>query len=583
MDDPGRTIATTSRNSGMATHRKSVSISIITSQNISAFNDKQTSDHHATEVTEQPTNHPAKKDVRFWGIMVAICIASLLGGLETTVVTTSLPTIVNELKIGSGYVWITNVLFLTSTAMQPLFGQLANIFGRRWLALSIVGVHTLGSGICGGANNGTTLIVGRSIQGIGTGGLNMILDIILSDLVPLRERGTYIAITLVAVTIGTSMGPFIGGAIVDSTTWRWVFYINLPVGGLSFVLLFIFLRVEYQRDASMRKRLQRIDYIGNAILMASTTALLYALTYGGSRYSWSSTKVILPLVFGLCGLVGFAAFECSGLAQEPVIPRRLFGNRTAVVVLVNTFIGAALLYWAVFCLPIYFQGVLVSSPTRAGVQMLPVVVVTVLGAVVSVIVLARYGRYKMLHISGFGIGTIGLGLFSTFDQSSSMSQWIIYQILTAVGTGMLVNTHLPAYQAAQLESDQATATATWAFIRSFGCIWGVTIPAAIFNNQLEKTSSRILDSKIRSDLAAGQAYGRATKAYINQFQGSTRQQIIGSFANALRFVWLISLAFSGLAFLLALIERDIPLRTELESEFGLEQTKADGRAQDRDT
>ena len=129
--------------------------------------------------------------------------------------------------------------------MQPLFGQLANIFGRRWLALFIVSIYTLGSGICGGANSGAVLIAGRSIQGIGTGGLNMILDVNLSDLVPLRERGTYIAITLVVLTMGTSLGPFIGGAIVDNTTWRWVFYINLPFGALSFILLFVFLRVKY--------------------------------------------------------------------------------------------------------------------------------------------------------------------------------------------------------------------------------------------------------------------------------------------------------------------------------------------------
>jgi MFS family permease len=463
--------------------------------------------------------------------------------------------------------------------VQPLFGQLANIFGRRWLALTIVGIYTLGSGICGGANSGTTLIVGRSIQGIGTGGLNMILDVILSDLVPLRERGTYIAISLMVLTIGTSMGPFVGGAIVDNTTWRWVFYINLPVGGLTFILLFILLQVGCDKEMSLRQKLKRIDFVGNAVLMASTTAVLYALTYGGSRYPWSSTSVLLPLLFGLGGLGVFVLFENQQWAQEPVIPLRLFKNRTAAVVFTNTFLSAMLLYWAIFYLSVYFQAVLVSTPTRSGVQMLPVVLVAVPGAAVAVIVLTKFGRYRLLHAAGFSIVTVGLGLFSTLDQDSDMSKWVIYQIVTAVGTGMVLNTLLPAFQAAQPESDQATATACWAFIRSFGCIWGVTIPATIFNNRLERSSGRISDTTVRDQLIGGQAYGRATHEFISRFQDPTRLQIIEAFVEALKYVWWVSAAFSGVSFLLVWLEKDIPLRTELQTEFGLEELEEEGKGQ----
>ena len=456
--------------------------------------------------------------------------------------------------------------------MQPLFGQLANIFGRRWLALSIVSIYTLGSGICGGANSGAVLIAGRSIQGIGTGGLNMILDVVLSDLVPLRERGTFIAITLVVLTMGTSLGPFIGGAIVDNTTWRWVFYINIPFGALSFILLFVFLRVKYDSGSTWREKLKRIDFAGNAILMASTTALLYALTYGGTRFPWSSTTVILPLVFGFSGMFLFVIFEKWGWAQEPVIPLRLFANRTAAVIFINTFLSAILLYWAIFFLSVYFQAVLVSSPTRAGVQMLPVVLVAVPGAAAAVIVLSKFGRYKALHGVGFAIVNVGLGLFSTLDEGSSMGEWVSYQVLIAIGTGMILNTLLPAFQASQPERDQAAAT----FIRSFGCIWGVTIPAAIFNNRLQTSLDRISDPNIQAELAGGQAYGRATHEYISQFQDPTRLQIIQSFVGALEYTWWISVAFSGVAFLLVLFERDIPLRTELHTEFGLEEVELTG-------
>lgn len=423
------------------------------------------------------------------------------------------------------------------------------------------------------------LIVGRAIQGIGTGGLNMILDVILSNLVPLRKRGTYIAISLVFLTIGTSLGPFIGGAIVESSTWRWVFYINLPVGGLSFILLFLFLQVGYQNNTTLLEKFRRIDLIGNVILMTATTALLYALTYGGSRYPWSSPRIVLSLAFGFGGIILFVLFEYSEWAQEPVIPLHLFSNRTTAVVFINTFISAMLLYWAIFFLSVYFQAILESSPSRAGVQMLPVVLVAVPGAAVAVIILSRFGRYKALHSAGFAFVTIGLGLFSTLDQNSTMGQWVIFQIIAAAGTGMVLNTLLPVFQAGQPESDQAAATASWAFIRSFGCIWGVTIPAAIFNNRLQKLSSRISDPAVRDQLTSGQAYGRATRNYISQYRDPIHSQIIEMFSDALRFVWWISILFSGIAFLLVLLEDDIPLRVELHIEYGLEATIRDREGQ----
>ncbi|KAM5438229.1 hypothetical protein McanMca71_007966 [Microsporum canis] len=524
--------------------------------------------------TSNPT--PTHKGYRFWGIMVALCITGLLGALENTVVTTSLPTIVEELNIGAEYIWITNIFFLTSAAVQPLFGQLANIFGRRWLTLSIVALFTLGSGICGGATSGAMLIAGRAVQGIGSGGVNMIVDVIISDLVPLRERGNYIAIILTVYSIGTSLGPFMGGAIVDHTTWRWVFYINLPVGGVSMVLLFLFLRVKHNKQMTFMQKVKRIDYIGNAILMAASVSILYALTYGGSRYAWSDPRAFVPLLIGLLGLIFFMLVEGSKWIVEPVMPPWLFGHRTGAIVSINTFLNSILLYWTMFFLPVYFQAVLQSSPTRAGVQLLPIVLVAVPGAIVAVIVLTKFGRYKHLHLAGFAIVTIGLGLFSILNSHSSAAEWVIFQMLTAAGSGMILNTLLPAFQAGLPEKDQATATASWAFIRSFGNVWGVAIPAAIFNNRFESVSIRISDPDVRARLLSGEAYQHATAAFISSLVEPVRSETIGVFVEALRLVWYIATVFSGIAFLLALVEKEIPLRTELETEFGLEDKNQKG-------
>ncbi|KAA6407165.1 MAG: Major facilitator superfamily general substrate transporter [Lasallia pustulata] len=512
---------------------------------------------------------PAKRGFQFWAIIATLCVVGILSALENTVVTTSLPFIVQDLHLGENYIWVTNVFFLTSAAVQPLFGQLANIFGRRWLTMAIVALFTLGSGICGGASSGAMLIAGRAVQGMGSGGINMIVDIIVSDLVPLRERGNYMAMVLTVYFVGTSLGPFVGGAIVDSTTWRWVFYINLPVGGVSLAMIFIFLQVKYNKEMTFRQKIKRIDYLGNVILIASTVAILYALTYGGTRYSWSSWHVLVPLVLGLVGLGCFMLFETSPLVIEPVVPPRLFANRTSAIVFVITFLNSALLYWVLFFLPVYFQTVLGSSPARSGVQVLPIIVVAVPAAIVAVLLLTKFGKYKPLHLIGFAVCTIGLGLFTLFDASSSMAEWVIFQMITGGGSGFVLNTLLPACQAGLGERDQAAATAAWSFVRSFGSIWGVAIPAAIFNTKFGQLSYRIGDQSARAMLSKGHAYQYASAAFVNSFQQPIRSQIVGVYIDSLKLVWQISIVFSGVAFLLVFLEKQIVLRTELDTEFGL--------------
>lgn len=437
----------------------------------------------------------------------------------------------------------------------------------------IVLAFTVGSAICGGASSGGVLIAGRAVQGIGSGGLNMIVDVIISDLVPLRKRGNFIAIVLTVYFVGTAIGPFIGGLIVETTTWRWVFLVNLPVGGAALLLLYFFLHVSYNKEMTIIQKIKRIDYIGNATIMASSVAILFALTYSGSRYSWSSWNTLVPLSIGLCGFALFTGFERSKFCVEPVMPPRLFGNRTSAIVYIVTFSNSLILYWVMYFLPVYFQGVLRSSPARTGIQLFPVIFVGVPGAVIAVIVLSKFGRYRILHQVGFSLGTIALGLFTRLDSHSSAAEWIGYQVLAGLGAGMVLNTLLPAFQAALPESDQASATASWAFIRSFGNIWGVSIPAAIFNARTGHLLSRLSDSRVRKLLSGGHAYEYATAAFIDSHPQNVRAEIISVYSDALKMVWQIAIVFSGLASCLVFLEKEIKLRTELDTEFGLEERK----------
>ena len=475
-----------------------------------------------------------------------------------------------------------------SAAFQPLLGQLCNIFGRRWIYLTIVAIFTLGSGICGGATNGGMLIAGRAIQGLGSGGIIMMtsmptmfairlltlikdrnLDIIVSDLVPLRQRGKYIAMILAIFGVGVALGPFIGGAIVNSTTWRWVFYLNLPIGGASLLTMFIFLHVNYNREMSFKQKIKRIDLIGNAILMASAVAILYALTYAGTLYPWSSWHTLVPLLLGLLGFVLFAEYEVGGFAAEPVMPIRLFANWTSIVVILNTFLNSVLYFWYLYFLPVYFQTVALFSAPRTGYSLLPQAIAGIPGAAIAAILLSKYGKFKPIHFAGFAITTLGMGLLSLQHEGTAIAAWAAFQCVTALGIGIIIDTMLPAFQAPVAETDQAAATAAWSFVRAFGSIWGVAIPAAIFNNRVDDLLGTVSDIGARRLLANGGAYQQSSASFVRQYDISVQAEIRALYREALKRVFLIGIAFGGLATLLVLLEREVPLRQELETEYGL--------------
>ncbi|KAF7948276.1 uncharacterized protein EAE97_003687 [Botrytis byssoidea] len=527
--------------------------------------------------TEPPSEYIFNHDYRFWCIMIALCTMQILRSLENTVVVTSLPTIVKHLDLGSSYIWVTNIFFLTGAVTQPLTGQLADLFGRRHIALLFVALYTLGSGICGGANTSAMLIAGRAIQGAGSGGMTAIMGIVISDLVPLRWRSAYQATLAGTYAFGMAIGPVVGGVIVQRTG----FYINPPICGVSFVLLWWFLRVKWDRELDVWVRLRRIDVIGNGLLVVSTVSILIALTWAGSLYAWSSFRFIVPLILGLVGLVGFFWVESSGWIVEPVMPRRLFANRTAIIIYINTFIISILNYWIFFFLPLYFQAVRLSSPTRSGVQILPITLIAIPGAAIGALALSRWGKYKHFHITGFALLAAGIDSLSTLTKSSSTAQWICLQILPSVGAGMVLDTLLPAVQAGVAEVDSAAVTASWSFVRSFGNIWGVPIPGAVLNIYSTRYAYEVItDPTAKLALQNGNSYSSATREFIESSTEPTRSQIIGVFAKALSRVFLIGMVFPILAFILSFCEREVKLRKVLETEFGLEERtegKRDGR------
>ncbi|KAI4863261.1 MFS general substrate transporter [Hypoxylon rubiginosum] len=541
--------------------------------------------------SQEPAEAPGfRRGFRFWAVIVGLAIAQFQASLEHSVVVTSGPTIVDDLQMGEEYIWITNAFFVCSAALQPLLGQFCNVFGRRWLMLLVTALFMLGSGICGGATSGAMLIAGRAVQGAGSGGIIMIVEIVLGDMVPLRQRGNYLAVILAVYTVGMTLGPFIGGAIVETTTWRWVFYINLPIGGVALVVLYLFLHVNYNKSETVMQKLRRIDWVGNGVLMAGTIAMLYALAYAGGKYAWTAWQVLFPLILGFVLIVICAIWETYGPAAEPVIPPKLLKHRTSLIVAITTFLHSILVFWILYFLPISFQAVLLFSPERTGVALLPLTLIALPGAALSAMAVSRWGKFKMLHLVGFAIFTLGFGLYSMQWEGTTTAEWATFQSISALGGGIVLDTLLPAFQAPVPESDQAATTATWCFIRTVGNVWGVAIPATIFNNRINQLTHTISDPAAASLLYGGGAYQHASASFINSFDEPIRGEIRAVYREALKLTFLIGVAFGGLACLLTILEKEIKLRKDLETEYGLKDSskerkegEVDAQAPERQT
>ncbi|KAH9432290.1 hypothetical protein MCOR27_001010 [Pyricularia oryzae] len=512
-----------------------------------------------------------KQGWSFWAVILTLCFTSLLGSFENAVVSTSMPYMIQDLSIGTNYVWITNGFFVASAAVQPLFGQLADVFGRRRLTLVIVAIHTLGSGICGGARNEVGLLAGRAIQGVGSGGINMIIEVIISDLVPLRKRGYFMSLVLLVYALGLGTGPLIGGSLAQHVGWRWVFLINLPIGGTSLALLYLVLKVRDDKTTPLKDKIKGIDFVGNFIIIGSTVSVLYALTIAGSTYPWGAWQVLVPFLLGFGGLLVFVCFEASPLCSRPVIPLGLFKDTTRAIIFTNTLFTSILTYWMLYFRPLYFQSVLLSDPTLAGLQMMPSTIGSLLVSAGSSAALSWIGRYKIFHTAGFGILTLGLGLHSLLDRYSPPVRWVMFQILTGTGVGMVLNTLLPALQASLPEEKVAAATGSWAFMRSFGNVWGVAIPNAVFNNKFDRLVDTITDDRVREQFSAGRAYEQGTQTAISQLLEASRDQVLTVYERSLQLVWLASIAFAGVGFILSLVEKETHLRTKLDTKYGLEK------------
>ncbi|KAI0508462.1 putative multidrug resistance protein fnx1 [Xylaria bambusicola] len=518
--------------------------------------------------------------------MTSMALSSVLAGLDATAVSTALPSIIHDLGTSQGFVWIANSYLLTTTAFTPIFGQTANIFGRNVLTLLAIIIFAIGSAIAGPAPTLGALVAGRAIQGIGCAGLNTMVEMVVCDLVPLRERGKFMGFIFGIYAISTIIGPIVGGAFATFVTWRWVFYINLPLSGLTLAMAISSLKaLPKGLKSESKSSIKRIDFAGNALLVTAITSILLALTWGGEQFPWSSWRTVLPLVLGLVGLPLFLLFETR--VPEPTTPLRLFSNRTSLAGFWCAFTHNMLIFWVLFALPIYFQAVLRDSAFRSGVAILPTAAVFAPITIISGGVMSKFGRYRPLLMVGFAFIPISIGLLTRLNETTTTGYWVGIQIIGAIGYGIITPVTLPTILTPLAESDVAVGTATWAFMRGFGTIWGAAIPLAIFNSKADQlVSDRLRDYETaRAALAHGGAYTLAAGGSLYStldLDGNPALEAIVKriYVDSLKLSWQVALGFSLFGFLLTFLVKELHMRGELETEFGLAEkpTKKDNEA-----
>jgi EmrB/QacA subfamily drug resistance transporter len=459
-------------------------------------------------------------------IFGALLLVLLLASLDQTIVSTALPTIVSELGGVEHLSWVVTAYLLASTVAGPLYGKLGDLYGRKLLLQSAIVIFLAGSALCGLANGMGELIAFRAIQGLGGGGLIVTTIAVVGDIIPPRERGRYQGFFGAVFGVSTVIGPLLGGFFVDHLTWRWIFYVNVPIGVLAFAAIAV---TFHAHTARVR---HRIDYAGAATLAGGLSALILFTSLGGTTFAWDSPEILGLIATTLVLLPLFVLIEHR--AEEPILPLELFSNRVFAVTSAVGFVVGVALFGSVTYLPLYLQEVKGHSPTVSGLQMTPMMLGVLVASITSGQLISRFGRYKPFPIAGTAIMTVAVFLLSTLTPDTSSLRAAGYMLLLGLGLGMVMQVLVLAAQNAVDYRLLGVATSGSTLFRQVGGSIGVAAFGAIFANRLA----------------------------IEQ----TQKPFVDAFAAALQPVFLTGAVVALIAFGLTWLLREVPLRQTAEAD-----------------
>lgn len=470
-------------------------------------NEKNETTETATETaTQTPTGPPPISKAKKGLIAGLLSLSVLIVALDQTIVTTSLPDIVAALKSSSGYSWVGAAYTLACAGVLPAYGRFADIFGRKYTLMVAILLFILGSGICGGASSINMLIAGRVVQGLGGGGISALVNIIISDIVALHQRGAFMGMLGATWAIGGAIGPLIGGALTQNVSWRWCFYLNLPIAGFTMCMLFLLLQntkgLEYEQDKrTVWQKLLKIDFCGIFMVAGATVLLLLALDWGGTTHPWDSGIIIAFLVVAF---VLYALFLCLEYFQDrrenfprPIMPPSLFANKTRLGGYLFTFFHSIVFMCISYFMPFMYQSVYGKSPMGSAVYLLPQAFVTGGLSAGAGIFIAKTGHYLPVMWISSVIIIVFTGMLSTLDESSNVGKRICYVMAWGAGIGPVFQAPLVVIHTQIERKNIAISTTTWSFVRMLGMSIGISIGGVVFQNQMQ---DQITDPAVASQL-----------------------------------------------------------------------------------
>ncbi|GGN65121.1 MFS transporter [Actinoplanes lobatus] len=480
-------------------------------------------------------------------IFVAVLLGILLAALDQTIVATALPTIVADLGGAAHLSWVVTAYLLADTVAVVLAGKFGDLFGRKLVFQVSTVIFVGGSALCGLAGNMLFLIGARAIQGAGAGGLMVTAMALIADVIPLRDRGRYQGALGAVFGVTTVIGPTLGGLFTDHLSWRWAFYINVPIAIVVFIMA---ARTLPSLRAPGRPI---IDYLGIALVASGTTAMILAISWGGNEYAWSSPVIIGLFIASALLLAGFVAVELH--AREPMLPMRLFANSVFSVCSVLSFIVGFAMLGAMTFLPIYLQYVKGVSATGSGIRTLPMVIGLFTTSILSGSVVGRTGRYRAFPIIGTAVMAVGLYLMSTMDHATSV--WIesVFMLVLGLGIGLSMQVLTIVVQNTVPYTDLGTATSGVTFFRTLGSAFGTAIFGTLYGNHLASELAGVL-----AGAPAGAAAAAQDPQLLHQLPPAQAAPIIAAYESSIQHVfrWVVPVALLG--FVVAWFLKEVPLR-----------------------